>query len=87
MDMIISVPNTTLLGLRTPTRRGREIMNKPKYGTRMVKMWKIISLESYKAPLKYITELYQKYMPESKVHSTDKANSKRDTFHTEDTYN
>ena len=38
-------------------------------------------------PLKHLIKLYQKYKPKSEVHLADKADSKRDTLHTEDTSN
>ena len=38
IDVIVSMPKTTFLDLRILTRKGGEIMSKPKYKTCMVKM-------------------------------------------------
>ena len=38
-------------------------------------------------PLKHLVKLYQKYRPKSEVHSTDKIDPKKDTFHVEETPN
>ena len=81
MDMIVSVVLENILGLRTPTRRGEEIMSKLKYGIYIYYRcegeghWS----HTYCTP-KHLVELYQKYRPKSELCLMDKADPIRETI-------
>ena len=81
--MFISVPKTTFLGLRTPTRRGGEILSKPKYW-KCICEWKGHWSRTCYTP-KHLVELYQKYRLKSEVHLMDKANPIRETIYAKNT--
>ena len=46
MDVIISIPKTTFFGIKTPTRRGGEIISKLEFRTCMLQMSREMTLES-----------------------------------------